>query len=290
MSLSQEYAIDLRIVAPHDARAILDCNIHNRNLNTRRVSEIAGAIMRGEWKVSPDCIHLARDGRLLNGQHRLHAIQKAGIAVPCLVLVGGDVENQEITDSGRKRSFSDVLVLRGEKNAKRVASIVSAIWSFEESGIPEAESRSVTPTPQQLLEVFNRHLGIRETVKALNETLPGIPPATHGALLYLFSKVHRDDATFFFDRYKDGVGLEAGSPILTLRNRLVAESARGGSNDLKRTVRVAFIVRAWNAYRDGERLLRLQWKPGGAHPEKFPKINGYTYTFPDPPRVNGEVA
>ena len=37
---------------------------------------------------------------------------------------------------------------------------------------------------------------------------------------------------------------------------------------------VTIIVRTWNTYREGEYIQRLIWNPGGANPDKFPKING----------------
>lgn len=38
--------------------------------------------------------------------------------------------------------------------------------------------------------------------------------------------------------------------------------------------KIAFVVKAWNAYQDGVTIQKLQWQAGGAHPEPFPAIRG----------------
>ena len=37
------------------------------------------------------------------------------------------------------------------------------------------------------------------------------------------------------------------------------------------TYLTAILIKAWNAYRSGEEVGVLRFRPGGAHPEKFPE-------------------
>lgn len=45
----------------------------------------------------------------------------------------------------------------------------------------------------------------------------------------------------------------------------------------KVNMRAAWCILAWNAWRNGDRLRKVQWRPGGARPDPFPMIDGLDY-------------
>lgn len=98
------------IVTPAMAREWLGRNADNRALKQGHVLQLAGRIKRGEWQLSHQGIAFACGGRLLDGQHRLHAITLAGIAVPMLVSLDADPAMFEVVDNGGvQRTNGDIL-------------------------------------------------------------------------------------------------------------------------------------------------------------------------------------
>jgi hypothetical protein len=66
-----------------------------------------------------------------------------------------------------------------------------------------------------------------------------------------------------------GENLTKGNPIYALRSLL--EKDRMAIRRFGQTYRLAVIIKAWNAYRDGREVKSLRWTQGGANPEPFPE-------------------
>ena len=74
------------LVTPVMAAQWLSDNPHNRAIREERVLELSEKIHQGNWKPNPP-IEVFDTGRLWNGQHRLSAIVRTGIAVEMRVCV-----------------------------------------------------------------------------------------------------------------------------------------------------------------------------------------------------------
>jgi len=96
------------MVSPKIARAWLEKNTANRPLRKSFVEYLSAAIKRGEWVLTHQGIAFAKDGRLLDGQHRLAAIADSGATVP--VSVSRDVPERgfPVIDCGIKRTMRDL--------------------------------------------------------------------------------------------------------------------------------------------------------------------------------------
>ena len=100
--------------------------------------------------------------------------------------------------------------------------------------------------------------------------------STVDAFAYVVGRVHREDAEYFFDRLTNPMDLSEGSPILALisaSSRLndKARAARVGSGH-NAEMKLAIMIKAWNAFMDGSRVSRLGWRSGGAKAEDFPQL------------------
>jgi hypothetical protein len=102
----------LMVITPEKAEELLQGNHSNRRLRNPYVSDLAAAIRRGDWLVTHQGIAISRDGRLLDGQHRLSAVIRAGVAVTMNVTVNANPESFLVLDTGAKRSASYTLGLR----------------------------------------------------------------------------------------------------------------------------------------------------------------------------------
>ncbi|MGW2238572.1 hypothetical protein ACWCWE_31920, partial [Streptomyces sp. NPDC001759] len=75
-------------VSPQLAADWLTRNTSNRPLSKSTVQHLAGQIQRGEWQLTHQGIAFDEDDVLIDGQHRLAAIVKAGVTVPLTVTHG----------------------------------------------------------------------------------------------------------------------------------------------------------------------------------------------------------
>jgi hypothetical protein len=76
------------IITPELAQEWLDRGGTNRKITRRRIDAMAAAIQRGEWRLTGEAIKLDHEGRVRDGQNRLHAIAQAGIPVRSAVARG----------------------------------------------------------------------------------------------------------------------------------------------------------------------------------------------------------
>jgi hypothetical protein len=72
---------EMVFVTPEMAKQFLEKNDINRNVIKSHVNEIAQAILDGDWKPHHQGIAFSESGSLLDGQHRLLAVEKANSGV-----------------------------------------------------------------------------------------------------------------------------------------------------------------------------------------------------------------
>lgn len=258
-------------ITPDLAREYLGYNVHNRSLRERLVAAYAFDMENGDWVDNGETIKFSAEGALLDGQHRLAAIVKADTAVSMLVVSGLKNEAQETVDTGAPRKFADVLKLRGEARNNALASVTRQVCQWE-SGRRRADAAYAKFTNPQLTQTLERYPDIRHATCVADVTRVHVPmPASILGLGYwLFSRIDVDDCEFFFQRLGDGYALSPGDPVATLRRTLI-EQKTAPRQKLTHTTLLAYLIKTWNAYRDGAELRQLKYRPGGANPEKVPE-------------------
>ena len=91
-------------IDPDLSGEFLERNRNIRNLDERRAKGLAMMMERGEWRQTHQGIAFDRDGYLVDGQHRLRAIQLSGTTQRMLVVSG--LESDDAIDSGIKRTMA----------------------------------------------------------------------------------------------------------------------------------------------------------------------------------------
>lgn len=252
-------------ISPALALDLLKRNTHNRKLRERVVATYARDITAGNWTLNGEAIKVARNGDVLDGQHRLHAIIQADQTVDIFVVIGLDPAAQETMDSGRKRTTADVLNLRKEENAYTLAAVLRRVWAWQQ-GDHRFKGR-VTPTTAECAALLTAEPSIRrsaEIAQRVRNAFPHIPQSVLGTCHFLFNQLDEGDAAWFFQRLADGAELPIGHPILALRTRVTSE--RLDNVRLAEDRFMAYLIRTWNAVRDGRELARLVHKPGSEIP------------------------
>src|SRR4051812_40935726 len=102
-------------ITPALAQEWLKLNTKNRVLRPHRVSTFARDMKMGRWMLNGEAITFSDLGRLLNGQHRLHACVEANRSFETVVMRGVPDKSFPTIDTGGKRTAGDVLGMSGIK-------------------------------------------------------------------------------------------------------------------------------------------------------------------------------
>ena len=72
-------------ITPKIAREMLTKNVCNRSFRHTWVSVLAQDMLNGNWELTPSPIIFDEDGTLIDGQHRLMAVEKSGVTCSFVV-------------------------------------------------------------------------------------------------------------------------------------------------------------------------------------------------------------
>lgn len=223
------------IVTPEMASAWLEkTKIKNRPVDMKYVEYLVREIQSDNWKVTHQGIGFDADDNLLDGQHRLMAIARAGRPVRMLVTRGVAVEDSlRAVDQGKLRSRGQLFTMRGEAYASQKASVCAGLsllttpdMVYGKRGGPSDDVRMLDRYREQIESVVPRALKLSTRFMAvailLREALPG-----HGES--------------FLTGVVTGENLSKGDPRLGLRNLLAGRL--GGSSQAN----VSLLLRCMSA-------------------------------------------
>lgn len=259
------------LVTPAMAREWLKSNTNNRPIKRRHVQAIANDILAGAWVLNGEAIKW-NGPALVDGQHRLHAIILADTPVQTLVIRGVEDGAVVTMDTHAKRTVSDHLHLKGEKNYRHLAGAVNYILKYRESkGTSNRET-----TASETMKFIDENPLIRRSVSVISPvvTATRFSAQTAAALHFLFAEAASEaDADEFMRLWASGEALSADDPIFVLRKRLIEDLGKTHRH-LPARYKQAIVIKAWNAWIRGDSISQLKWVPGGAKKESFPTIAG----------------
>lgn len=278
MSLSAHLIPSIRshecVVNPEIALSYLKANSSNRPFNRRLAERYAETMRRGAWLMNGEAIIVSSSGRLLDGQHRLHAVMMAGTSVPMLIISGVQNEEQAFNslNSGRRRSNADRLSGRGEKYYALLASSITWLYRYQYGVTTAKATRGVDPDVQSAL--LEKHGGIRDWLEPGDKLrrAVGFQGSIMVFLLYAASRRYPESAMTFYTQCLEGINLTKANPAYLLRGRIVQ---RSGIIRIHSAVLLALCIKAWNAHANHEVLGNLRYAPAT---EDFPEIAGFPPT------------
>jgi hypothetical protein len=244
----------------------------NRQLRRDDVAGYARDIRAGNWSRNGETLKIARDGTVADGQHRLYACMQAGKPFWSIVVTGVDPEAQDTIDTGIKRRLSDQLSIGGERNATILASV--ARWSLRWlHGVRVGGGGAgYTPTHTEMLEYIAAEPRLRDAADYAMRARGQFKPVRVSVAAMAWMLLHGVDglaAEVFLERVADGADLHSRHPVLTLRERLT--NAKVSDERLTEHEQLALFCLAWNAWREGRELSRMQLPKGGLTPKNFPE-------------------
>lgn len=269
--MSTAYALDMQaqivtrieLVTPEVAQRWLQFNTHNRNASLDRVRQFADDMLNGRWEFNAQTITFDREGRLIDGQHRLMAVVESGISVQMLVVTGLSPSSQMTIDIGAPRSAGQQLGLSGVANARNASSVAVCLLRLDRHADKVWTQHEMPSKAEQIGYVLARQdeLGYAVAISQHAYKTTRINKTGYAALC-----VVAHDAGFgsYFDDFHagfaSGTSLTQGDPRVALRNyavRLTRSSGRTGAWGQQQDVAVIF--KAFNAYRLGREVKLLRF-------------------------------
>lgn len=267
--LRQRVSIQPQIITPQTAREWLEKNIRNRPKSEQKIEAMIRDIRSGRWQCETwDAIAFSVDGILINGQNRLHAIDRSGVPCIALVITGLRETSKEVGDTGQVRRAGQVIkMIRNDKVSSsycnEVAALARAVLTYHHGGLWQQQKEYVTPSEQ--IDILAKDRTISDAVDYCVHNR-GVRDFGIGTLMPFFRWLTFNkrpyESDVFFAGLQTGANLDADSPILVLRNRLFQEKQvrRGAAINGSRAgliTKVCF-VRAWNAFIQGKRVTKFQ--------------------------------
>lgn len=251
-------------VTPEQAEKWLSKNVANRTVRPARVREYATAMTEGRWLYTADPIRFDEDGRLIDGQHRLMAVVKAGIPVELHIVRGLAREAQDAVDTGAARTASDQLKVRGFKHGPQLAATIPIVnWLLKGGGFAASYSRD------DVVYWVGVHEGLDAVVDLAhrNRNLLPCQLAPYAAAHYACRREASDPAaadTFFVEQLVETIGLTSGAPALATRRHLLGlrEDKRPNSKAAKAETVLA-ILEGYRQFRLGKSVFTLRAPRGG---------------------------
>lgn len=264
---------EILTITPTRAGELLANNNHNRSVNQRSVDRLTATILAGEWRFNAQPIQIAKDGTLLDGQHRLLACVKANKSIQSLIVWNAHMDSQETMDMGKSRTVADILRLRGYKNQTVVAALGRRVALAEAYGYKagitisfrEVSNGAILRSAEGIAEL-PRYINYAKTVADLCKFNSGLT----GYLIWWLDQIDREDSDYFWDRLLTGDGLQVGQPIYALRQFALNRDVKNRGTYLHNIQTAGIVLKAWNRFRSGEPVARLNFRVGGANPEEIP--------------------
>lgn len=244
----------------------------NRPLAKRTVEAYAQDMKAGKWQFNGEPIRIDISGNLIDGQHRLHAIVRAGLPQDLLIIRGIEKDTFSTIDRGRTRSLADILAIDGyTSHVKRLPASAKAIYQYVMQG------QYTQRVPKLHVDIIRGVVRLHEKRiiegAKLYEKYMKRPLITSSILISLsvfFDIVSRTDAFELFDGLLGGANLSENDPRFIARNKLLEMRGRYARSVPNQAVEAAFVIMAWNKFKRNETVKLLRWNIGN----DFPQILG----------------
>ncbi|MEW5424994.1 hypothetical protein [Amorphus sp. 3PC139-8] len=238
------YEMEAMTVTPETADDWLArFNIGNRNIQESHVKMIARDIAQGNWMFNAQPICFSKQGRLLNGQHRLRAAVEADQPIDILVVRNVPDEAFATYDTHAKKGIPSGVTFEAEKVDERVVLAAARILWRVENEI-SAQATQIKPSASEIDEIIRRHPGLALSVTRGRRMHPIASAAVMTFITYYTWTERSDYADDFLNAIETGENLTKDNPVLKVRNQLL----QGRGSDYNRRNAIGVLLDCWNAY------------------------------------------
>src|SRR5262245_54162495 len=104
----------------------------NRGLRRYHIDKLAHAMSLGQWRVTHEALALNKEGGVLDGQHRLHAIVQSDVPVDMLVIRDAEPESFAVVNTGTARTTADSLKVAGYHDVNHLSAVVRGYIAYNQ--------------------------------------------------------------------------------------------------------------------------------------------------------------
>lgn len=275
---------------PALAGSILDeHNVGNRNRKSVKIEQISHDMLRGHWKPKTgEGIKFDKNNVLTDGQNRLEAVVASGCTVEMLVFEELAPDVAEFIDQGVKRTGADALWFNAgiDRNRDALASALRMMAAWENGYLRTSNIKTsrYNVSNADIVELNLKHEGMAEAVDwayRVRRRVPTITPSVLAFTRYITDSVDVDDSEKFWSGIAEHATQGKGDPRLALMDMCQKIDADADPSGKSQGSFVWAIFTAWNAWRNGQTLNRLNWRRAVTNPETGSKEWKY-YTIPTP--------
>lgn len=247
-------------ITPGTAAAWLETNINNRKRHRRFVSQFARDMAAGRWVLTGDSIKFDTKRNLIDGQHRLAACVEANVPFKSIVVYGLPRSAQDVLDTGKARSGSDVLSMRQMPNTTNVAGTLKLLIN-EKRGTSNVGGVSAI-THSEMLAALSKHPDLPLYVSTPGSFPRGISHSQVSYIRYVAAKLIGADelSAAMINVLKTGVPDYPGDPIHQFRERIVKTYAERIGASTSREATFWTLKHCWNCFAKREKVDRLKWR------------------------------
>jgi hypothetical protein len=278
---------EFELVTPEKAQHYLDTMHSNRSLSRLEVGIHEANLREGSWfpEISPAFMDGADSA--WDAQHRFKAIVNTGIPAYMLLIRGVSPDAAEYIDTGRKRTYADMLRMGEVPDYKRQSVLTKYIALYENYGIEGIRNPARYPVTQ---EAKNAHLnsdavmGAIHTGEAMYRAVHANPSwAAYAAWRTGQVKNGVWTADPFWQRVRSGEELKKGDPALALRNWFLNGQKRDRRPADKRLIELYAYASSWNKEITGQSYQRVNpvFEERGNGRRIFPAANVVDFLPPD---------
>lgn len=150
-------------ITPEQAAEYFENRAPNRNCSIPKAVSYQTEMLRGKWGETTEIIAFDTAGRLLQGQHRMWAVEKSGIGRWFTVSRG--VDPNAPFDRVKPRRASDDLERAGVERPLAVAAAARAIWMIENGIFSTGGNHLGSPSNDDVLDIARRYPDLSATVE-----------------------------------------------------------------------------------------------------------------------------
>jgi hypothetical protein len=248
-----------------------------RNLSPITVQKYVSDMLELAWPFTGAPILFDDKGQLIDGQHRLRAIEESDEPQVTLVIRGLDADTIAAIDNGRRRTFSDLLRMRDKAvEPITVAATITRVAHWRRGNyvrsvprIPNAQWTNWYPTAAQLdaikdeveaeLEITFQQAALEG--KRIGRSRPGITASIYAMAWVLLSEVDKDlREQFFFEFTIEPKSPSATYPVNVLSNTLARrqQGRKAGEIGLTDVQQMHYLFTAFNAWVQGKDISILK--------------------------------
>jgi len=237
-------------ITPQKAQEYLAMNKNNRNVMPKVVDSYAKDLVEGKWIIGTSSICFDINGNLIDGQHRLHAIIKAGIPVRMEVKRNLSEDAFKAMDIGKIRQAKDMFNIAGVNNYQNLAGVIKLALQFEQESFARISKRMSNPELWEVYSIMPSKYDEACKIGCSYYTqFRDIGVSFWGAMylhLVLTKKHSPDKVIRFFDELSDKISTE-NDTLRLFRKKLRNMKELAGSV-AKSSTFLVLLVRTWNAW------------------------------------------